>query len=486
MPKPFCSVVDEPRPMPNSKRPSDRWSSIATRSATRAGWFTGGVMLKMPEPRWMRRRRGREVAEEHLVGREVRVLGEEVVLGRPRVLEADALGGLHDRDLVHDAPVLVAAELREHARAVEQSEFHRRQYLSYVRLVRCAGRALLALLARDARCSRCVQQQRRRRTRSPHRRPPRPPSTADIGPRTPTTTIVKGNDTRDIYAADRPNQLSPTVANFPSLVYVPNSLSDTVDVIDPDTFTIVDHFATGGLPQHVVPSWDLKTLYVTNDRGNSLTPIDPATGKPGDRFSVDDPYNMYFTPDGKYAIVVAERLARLDFRDAHTFKLVHSLQVPCVGVDHMDFSGDGNYLIASCEFSGQMIKVDVASQSVVGTIALNGGNAKPQDVKVDPTGKTFYVADMIRGGVYVVDGASFAVTGFIPTGAGAHGLYVSRDSKTHVRDEPRRRQRVAARLRDEPRRANVADPAADRPTWAASPPTAATCGSRAATTPRST
>ena len=37
MPKPFCSTVDEPRPMPNSKRPSERWSSNATRSATRAG-----------------------------------------------------------------------------------------------------------------------------------------------------------------------------------------------------------------------------------------------------------------------------------------------------------------------------------------------------------------------------------------------------------------------------------------------------------------
>ena len=76
------------------------------------------------------------------------------------------------------------------------------------------------------------------------------------------------------------------------------------------------------LPQHVVPAWDLKTLYVTNDRSNTLTPIDPATGHPGPTIPVDDPYNMYFTPDGKYAIVVAERLARLDFRDPHTFKLV--------------------------------------------------------------------------------------------------------------------------------------------------------------------
>ena len=212
-------------------------------------------------------------------------------------------------------------------------------------------------------------------------------------------------------------------------VYVPNSLGNTVDVIDPNTAQVIDHFAVGVLPQHVVPAWDMKTLYVTNDRSNTLTPIDPATGRPGTNIPVEDPYNMYFTPDGKFAIVVAERLARLDFRDPHTFKLVNSVHVDCVGIDHIDFSADGRYLIASCEFSGQLVKLDVAQQKVIGTIPLHGGSSKPQDVKLDPTGRVFYVADMIRGGVYTVDGDTFTVTSFIPTGTGAHGLYVSRDSK---------------------------------------------------------
>ncbi len=138
---------------------------------------------------------------------------------------------------------------------------------------------------------------------------------------------------------------------------------------------------------------------------------------------------MYFTPDGTRAIVVAERLARLDFRDPHTFALRKSVPVDCVGIDHMDFSADGRYLIASCEFSGQLVKVDVRREVVVATLALNGGHSKPQDVKLDPTGRMFYVADIVRGGVYTVDGSSFTVTGFVPTGAGAHGLYVSRDSR---------------------------------------------------------
>jgi YVTN family beta-propeller protein len=232
----------------------------------------------------------------------------------------------------------------------------------------------------------------------------------------------------DVYAADGPNMLHGAARLARPLIYVPNSGSDTVDVIDPATYKVVEHFAVGGLPQHVVPSYDLKTLYVTNDTGNSLTAIDPQTGRPGRTIPVADPYNMYFTPDGQYAIVVAERLSRLDFRDAHTFKLHHSLHVPCSGVDHMDFSADGSYLIASCEFSSQLIKVDVATERVVGTLDLPAG-ASPQDVKLSPDGKVFFVADKAAGGVWEIDGTRLRRVGFLDTGAGAHGLYPSRDGR---------------------------------------------------------
>ena len=252
----------------------------------------------------------------------------------------------------------------------------------------------------------------------------------------PTSTAVAPSTTTaggplDIYAADRPNQLSPTVSGFPSRIYVPNSMSNTVDVIDPATNAIVDHFAVGAEPQHVVPSYDLKTLYVASDQGNSLTPIDPATGAHGAPIPVDDPYNLYFTPDGRFAIVVAERLARLDFRDPHSFELVKSLPIACSGIDHMDFSADGTYLIASCEFSGELVKVTLdgaRGPAVAGAIRL-GAPSKPQDVKTSPDGAVFYVADMDANGVWEIDGASLSVIGFVPTGAGTHGLYVSRDSK---------------------------------------------------------
>ena len=232
----------------------------------------------------------------------------------------------------------------------------------------------------------------------------------------------------DIYAADHAGNLSPVVRDFPSRVYVPNSGSNTVDIIDPATYKIVGHFAVGHQPQHVVPSYDLKRLWVLNDLGDSVTEIDPATAQKGKTYPVQDPYNMYFTPDGKFAIVVAEAKERLDFRDAQTMKLVESLNVPCKGVDHMDFTSDGRFLIGSCEFAAKLIKVDVANRKLLGTLSLEKGGM-PQDVKTSPDGKVFYVADMMANGVYLIEPDGFTRIDFMPTGKGTHGLYVSRDSK---------------------------------------------------------
>jgi YVTN family beta-propeller protein len=232
----------------------------------------------------------------------------------------------------------------------------------------------------------------------------------------------------DLYFADRPNELSNAVKGMPSLVYVPNTESKTVTVIDPATYKVVRTVPVGDQPQHVVPGWDLQTLWVNNDLGNSLTPIDPRTGAAGAPVSVHDPYNLYFTPDGKSAMVMAEADRQIVFRDPHTMAVQDTLQVPCSGVNHADFSPDGSFFIASCEFSGQLLKVDTLQRKVLGIIQLKSGSM-PQDVKISPDGSVWYIADMEANGLWTVNGDTFQVTGFIPTGFGAHGLYVSRDSK---------------------------------------------------------
>jgi YVTN family beta-propeller protein len=283
-------------------------------------------------------------------------------------------------------------------------------------------------------------------------------------------------DPTNLYSETAAGKLSPAVQGALSRVYVPNRRANTVSVIDPETLQVIDTFRVGRNPQHVVPSWDLKTLWVANNAegrtDGSLTPIDPWTGKPGAAIPVDDPYNVYFSPDGRSLIIVAEELKRLDFRDPLTLRLQYSIATPrCGGINHADFSIDGSFALFTCEFDGAVTKIDLVSRRVIDTITLTpyytrpdvvaqlaalerkkksqiiiptpvlvqdapelGGaicttRGMPQDVRISPDGRTFFIADMLADGVHVVDGASFKQTGFIPTGVGAHGLYPSRDGR---------------------------------------------------------
>ena len=307
---------------------------------------------------------------------------------------------------------------------------------------------------------------------------------ASSDPFEPLPGMLPAVNPANLYSDTGAGKLSAAVAGALSRVYVPNVRSNEVYVIDPDKMAVVDRFRVGTMPQHIVPSWDLQTLWVNNNgrrRGEgSLTPIDPKTGKPGTAIHVDDPYNLYFTPDGRSAIVVAERLRRLDFRDPHDLVVQQSVETPdCAGINHADFAIDGSYAIFTCEFSrGGLIKLDLKSRQIVGHLnlsrevsaqntpppiapapeqGLEGSSAEPgrgadagraldpedqfnidssicssgwgmpQDIRISPDGKLFYVADMLADGVFLVDGDDFKQVGFIPTGVGTHGLYPSRD-----------------------------------------------------------
>ena len=267
---------------------------------------------------------------------------------------------------------------------------------------------------------------------------PGPSGTAADGAHHYTTYSADGEVTDDrgnvdIYRWTHVSMLAPAAVEARPLVYVPNSRSASVSVIDPRKYAVIRTFKTGAVPQHIVPSYDLRCLWILSNQASTLTPIDPVTGEEGAPVHVDDPYNMYYTPDGRFALVIAERRMRIDFRDAQTLALLGSVRTACRGIDHMEFTPDGRYVIATCEFNGHLLKIDLASRRQVGYIALDpvrGDTASmPQDVRSSPDGGVFYVADMKQDGVHLIDPVSFLRIGFVHTGKGAHGLYPSRDGR---------------------------------------------------------
>jgi YVTN family beta-propeller protein len=228
----------------------------------------------------------------------------------------------------------------------------------------------------------------------------------------------------NVYAAIRSKALAPAVRGIAPRVYVPDNDSNDVRVIDPRSFRVIRVIQVGAEPQHISPSWDLRHLYVGNVYGNSLTELDARTGRVVRTISVPDPYNLYFTPDGRHAIDVAEGRDTLYFYDARTWKPQGSLHIPFRGPDHLDFSRDGRYVLISTEYAGVIVKVGTRPWRTLGALSLGGSLV---DVKLAPDGRVFYVANQERGGVSLIDPIKMREVAFIPTGSGAHGFAIARD-----------------------------------------------------------
>ena len=260
-----------------------------------------------------------------------------------------------------------------------------------------------------------------------------PPQAIDLPPA--NLSMPAPVDPKNVYAGTGAGMFSPAVAGHLSRVYSPNLITGKVDVIDPETFEVIESLAAVPSPQHIVPSWDLQTLWVSGDisyRGGhaDVAPIDPKTGRLGKAIDVPDSYNLYFTPDGKSAIMVAEAMRRLEFRDPHTMALQGYIATPrCPGINHADFAPDGSYAIFTCEYDNALAKIDLVHHRLAGMLPLTPGGM-PQDIRVSPDGSVFFVADLLKDGVVLVDGSSFKQVGFVATGVGAHGLYPSRDGKS--------------------------------------------------------
>lgn len=114
--------------------------------------------------------------------------------------------------------------------------------------------------------------------------------------------------------------------------------------------------------------------------------------------------------------------------DPHSWTLIKSVQMPSNGADHMDFGPPGTtYLLVSCEYDGQSIKVDWRKMRVLRTLNVGG---MPIDMKLVPDGTRFLVANQGLSGVSVIDPHTMRAVRFIHTGDGAHGMAIGRDTKS--------------------------------------------------------
>ena len=274
---------------------------------------------------------------------------------------------------------------------------------------------------------------------------PDPPVAAPFRHRLPGMPPVIGND---VYSQTRAGMLAPQVRHDPALLYVPDSNGYRVTVISQRTHRVVRVIPAGYLSQHVVPSYDLRTLYTNSSAADQLMTIDPRTGRRTGAIPMPRPYNLYFTPDGRTAIVMVEQYDTIRFADPHSWHTIEDLKPPgCLGPNHADFSGNGRFFVVTCEFSGELVKIGTLSHRVEGVIHLDPqptaahaapmtmGRSVPQDVRLSPDGRTFYVADMGTNELRLISARTFRQVGVIGMPRMPHGIYPSRDgTRLYVSD----------------------------------------------------
>ena len=291
--------------------------------------------------------------------------------------------------------------------------------------------------------------------------PPAAPSSR-LWPRSPGMPPVV--DARNLYSETAAGKISPALAGDLERIYVPNLRSNDVYVVDPAAMKVVDRFKVGIGPQHIVPSWDLRTLWVTNNAegrtDGSLTPIDPKTGKPGSRCRSTTRTTCTSRPTASRRSWWPRRGSAWTSAIRRRWRCSTRSTCPAAPASTTPTSAiDGRFAIFTCEFSGTLVKIDLVDRKVLGYLKLQMPATRfkevpgapraqagkvwepgetelctvtkgmPQDIRSSPDGKRFYIADMHADGVHIVDGASFTQVGFIATGLGAHGLYPSRDGK---------------------------------------------------------
>lgn len=250
---------------------------------------------------------------------------------------------------------------------------------------------------------------------------PRPGTAAKDPPAAPPVAPAGGR----VYAATGPGMIAPNARGMPPRIYVANGR--VIDVVDPGTAQVTARFRVGASASRVVPSWDLRRLWAADGAHGLLVPVGPRSGRRGRPVKVTGPAGLYFTPDGRDALVLARGPRRIDVRNPRTMKLRASVPMPC-SAGHADFSAGGASLVATCAAAGALTRVDLAGRRLSGTIRLPDG-ARPGDLRLSPSGAVFYVADAAKGGVWLVDARAFTLLGFVPTAPGARGLAISRDAR---------------------------------------------------------
>ena len=215
----------------------------------------------------------------------------------------------------------------------------------------------------------------------------------------------------------------PGLAQAGGLAFVINSNDASLSLLDVDTHQEVRRVPMLREPHHMALTPDHKSLVVGDTAGNTLFFLDPRTGAVQRQATVSDPYQLQYSPDGRYLTIAGLARAQIDIYDAATLKLLH--RVPARSLpSHINYAPDSSVVFVSLQSTDRLIAIETASGRVL------------WDTKVGRTSAgvlwdrgRLLVGIMGEAHFAVVDPVDGHVERTVPTGRGAHTMFVTHDGK---------------------------------------------------------
>ena len=211
-----------------------------------------------------------------------------------------------------------------------------------------------------------------------------------------------------------------------STAVVLNSEDDTLSVVSSNGgYHEVSRAHIGRGPHHLIVSPDGHTLILAMSGSNELVMVDRISGSETRRIEASDPYQIGFSPDGKWFVAASIRLDRIDIYNASDFKLVYRLPAATMP-SHIAFARDSSAVYVTLQGTGSLIAIDLSSGKALWTVTIG---PTPAGIITRATG-TLLAGIMGADYIAEIDPHDGHIIQKIHTGNGAHNFLMSPDGKT--------------------------------------------------------
>ena len=217
----------------------------------------------------------------------------------------------------------------------------------------------------------------------------------------------------------------------PNRVIVLDSADASITLVDQSTRRVLQTFAAGKEPHHLMVTPDNSLLIVADAISGNLLFLNPVSGQPeGWLEGIEDPYQIGFSPDRKWFVANCLRLNRVDmyrYGGGRSLQLVKRLPLEAVP-SHMAFTADSQIVFISLQQTGEVAAIHLPTQSLLWTLKVGD---TPAGVWLTPQDRVLLVALTGSNAVVAVDWRRRQAVARMVTGDAAHNFRSCADGR-HV------------------------------------------------------